>query len=62
MQALMTVDPLTYGVAALRGVVWLEAGIGTAQTELSLAMNVGVMALAAVTLGAFASFLFSTAD
>jgi ABC-2 type transport system permease protein len=62
MQALMTVDPLTYGVAALRGVVWLDAGIGTAQTELSLAMNVGVMALAALTLGAIASFLFSTAD
>jgi ABC-2 type transport system permease protein len=62
MQALMTVDPLTYGVAALRGVVWLEAGVGVAQTELSLATNVGVMALAAVTLGGVASYLFSTAD
>ena len=47
MRMLMTVDPLTYGVAALRGVVWREAGVVPGPGDLSLALNVAVLALTA---------------
>jgi ABC-2 type transport system permease protein len=62
MRPLMLIDPLTYGVAALRGVVWSEVGVGPAQTELSLAENVGILGLSALVLAAVAAFRFNRAD
>jgi ABC-2 type transport system permease protein len=62
MRPLMVLDPLTYGVAALRAVVWAEAGVGPVPSDLPLETNVALLtALAAVLLGV-AAFLFSTAD
>ena len=58
----MTVNPLKYGVAALRGVVWTEAGVGPEQTDLPLGTNVALLGVAAVVLLGLAAFLFSTAD
>ncbi len=62
MKPLMTVNPLTYGVAALRGVVWTEAGVGRVPTDLPLEINVALLAAVAAVLIAVAAFLFSTAD
>jgi ABC-2 type transport system permease protein len=62
MKVLMTIDPLTYGVAALRGVVWLDAGVGTDPSALSLATNVSVLAATAVVLVAVAALRFSKAE
>ena len=46
----MAVDPLTYGVAALRSVVWSGVGVEPGPAELSLATNVAVLAGAAAVL------------
>jgi ABC-2 type transport system permease protein len=62
MRPLMVVDPLTYGVAALRGVVWSERGIELGTAGLSLAENVGVLALCAALLAGVAAFRFNRAD
>ncbi len=62
MRPLMRVDPLTYGVAAMRGVVWSGVGIEGEASELSLAANVGVLALCALVLAAVAAVRFSRAD
>ncbi len=62
MRPLMRVDPLTYGVAALRGVVWSEVGIDPAAADLSLWQNVGVLALCALVLVGVAELRFSKAD
>jgi ABC-2 type transport system permease protein len=61
MQVLMVVDPLTYGVAALRGVV-IGAGISPAPADLSLPANVALLAVGAVVLVGLAAFRFSRAD
>ncbi len=58
----MTLDPLTYGVAALRGAVWSEVGIPPRPTDLSLGLNVAILAGAAAVLVAFAAWVFSKAD
>jgi ABC-2 type transport system permease protein len=60
MRPLMTINPLKYGVSALRDVV--GARIDQAAAELSLAMNVSVLALAAVFLAVVGAFWFSTAE
>ena len=62
MRPLMLVDPLTYGVAALRGVVWSEVGVGPGPTELSLAQNVGILGLSALVLATIAALRFNRAD
>jgi len=62
MRPLMAVNPLTYGVAALRGVVWTEVGVGRVPTDLPLGTNVALLAVVAAVLLAVAAFLFSTAD
>ena len=61
MKPLMTVNPLKYGVDALRGVVWTEVGVGP-ETDLPLEMNVALLAALAAVLIGVAAFLFSTAD
>jgi ABC-2 type transport system permease protein len=62
MRPLMAIDPLTYGVAALRDVVWSGVGVGPGPGEWSLAANVTVLGLAALLLAAVGAFRFSTAD
>ena len=76
MQALTTVDPLTYGVDALRNVVWSGVAVGSPAGNLSLAeaarangllrldlpADVAVLAAIAVLLAVTAAVLFSTAD
>jgi ABC-2 type transport system permease protein len=62
MRVLMAVDPLTYGVAALRGVVWSSVGVEPGSAELSLATNVAILGLSALLLAVVAAFRFSTAD
>jgi ABC-2 type transport system permease protein len=62
MRPLMLVDPLTYGVAALRGVVWSEVGVESAAAGLSLAGNVGILGLCAVVLATVAAVRFQKAD
>jgi ABC-2 type transport system permease protein len=62
MRPMMTVNPLTYGVAALRGVVWTAAGKGAVPADLSLGTNAALLGLVAVVLLAVAGFLFSRAD
>ena len=61
MRPLMLVDPLTYGVSALRGVVWTEVGVEAA-AGLTLAGNVGILGLCAVVLVAVAAIRFQRAD
>ena len=62
MQPAMLADPLTYGVSALRSVVWSAAGVASKAEGLSLAANVVILALAALLLVGVATFRFSTAD
>ncbi|SRR5579885_711172 len=62
MQWLMRVDPLTYGVAALRGVVWSGVGIGAGAAELAPPLNVAILGAVAVVLVAVAALQFSIAD
>jgi ABC-2 type transport system permease protein len=62
MRPLMKVDPLTYGVAALRGVVWAAADVEAAAAELSPGTNVAVLGLAALLLSTVAAVAFSRAD
>ncbi len=62
MRPLMAIDPLTYGVAALRGVVWSGIGIEPGPGELSLATNVAILGLCALLLAVVAALRFSTAD
>ena len=61
MRPLMTVNPLKYGVDALRNVVWTEVGV-PAGTDLPLGTNLALLGVAAVVLLGVAAFLFSTAD
>ena len=76
MQVLTTVDPLTYGVDALRNVVWsgvsvttaagdpslAEAARGSGLIRLDLGIDVAVLAGLALLLAAAAAVVFSTAD
>jgi ABC-2 type transport system permease protein len=75
MRALMLVDPLSYGVDALRNVVLAgvpapgseegtlaELARAAGQVRWSLATDVSVLALAAVVLVSVAAFRFGTAD
>src|SRR5262249_53811854 len=62
MWTLMTLDPLTYGVAALRDGGGRAAGIGGVPTDRSLPGKVAVLALAAVVLAVVAAVRFSRAD
>ncbi|HEV3115863.1 MAG TPA: ABC transporter permease [Gemmataceae bacterium] len=76
MQVLMTIDPLTYGVDALRNVIYSEttAEVGGSAISLvdmaresglirwSLGMDLGLCILVAGLLAVVASYVFSTAD
>lgn len=76
MQVLTTADPLTYGVDALRNVVWsglriaaptgdsslAEAARNGGLIRLDLSADVAVLAAITVLLAATAAFVFSTAD
>jgi ABC-2 type transport system permease protein len=63
MRVLMTVDPLTYGVDALRSVVfWAVGRQGADYTVFDPGLDVAVMAGTAVVLALFAAWRFSKAD
>jgi ABC-2 type transport system permease protein len=62
MRVLMTLDPLTYGVRALRGVVWSGAGVSVPATDISPALNVSILGAAALLSATLAAVIFSTAD
>jgi ABC-2 type transport system permease protein len=62
MRPLMMVDPLTYGVAALRGVVWSDVGVDPESAGLSLAENVGILGVCAIVLATVAAVRFGRAD
>jgi ABC-2 type transport system permease protein len=65
MRPLMTVDPLTYGVDALRNVVFSGTAFGEGAPSLvrfSLSFDVAILALVAFLSAAVAAFRFHTAD
>jgi len=74
MKALMTIDPLTYGVDALRNVIYAETVLAdqagtlvqrareTGLIRWDLGFDVALCTLVAVLLAGAAAYFFSTAD